>query len=113
MFLRLVIPNVAHCRLTAGAIRAIAWLSWRRGLLPMMVLNTELLLFLDAPGHSKEVLLAIAKLLSDGPVVVVPLVLACLWIWGRPEGRSPHLAAVRKLIVHAASSGLSPLEFAN
>jgi ABC-type transport system involved in cytochrome bd biosynthesis fused ATPase/permease subunit len=51
MFLRLVIPNVAHCRLTAGAIRAIAWLSWRRGLLPMMVLNTELLLFLDAPGR--------------------------------------------------------------
>jgi hypothetical protein len=45
-----------------------------------MVLNTELLEFLDAPGHSKEVVLAIAKLLSDRPVVVVPLVLSCLWI---------------------------------
>lgn len=71
---------------------------------------------LTVPGCArplKEALLAIAKLLSDGPVVVVPLVLACLWILGRPEGRPPHLAAVRKLIFHAASRGLSPLEFAN
>jgi undecaprenyl-diphosphatase len=64
----------------------------------MMSWNTELLLFLNAPAHPTEVLLAVAKLLSDGPVVVVPLVLACLWIWGRPEARPAHLAVAACLI---------------
>jgi undecaprenyl-diphosphatase len=64
----------------------------------MIFWNTELFLFLNAPGHLNAITRSAAKLLAHSPVVVVPLLLACLWIWGRPESRPAHVAIAACLI---------------
>ena len=64
----------------------------------MIVWNTDTHIVPKCVRLPAGVLLAVATLLLDGPVVIVPLVLACLWIWGRPEGRPRNLAVAACLM---------------
>lgn len=64
----------------------------------MIFWNTERLLFVDAARHLTAISLPAANFLGHWPLVVVPLLLACLWIWGRPRSRPAHLAIAACLI---------------
>lgn len=58
-----------------------------------MLWNTDLFLLLNAPTHPGAAMFLVAEALAATPVVLAPVLLACLWVWGRP-GRQPALLAV-------------------
>lgn len=55
--------------------------------------NTDLFLLLNAPAYPGAAMLLVAEALAAAPVLLAPVLLACLWVWGRPD-RRPALLAV-------------------
>jgi undecaprenyl-diphosphatase len=54
--------------------------------------NHQLFLSLNAPSAVRSPLTAVAGVVANSPVAVVPLVLAGLWVWGDPARRRGLLA---------------------
>lgn len=55
--------------------------------------NTNLFLMLNASAQPGPAMLFIADALASGPVLLAPVALICLWVWGRQDCR-PALLAV-------------------
>ena len=61
--------------------------------------NTHLFLILNAAVEPGPMMQVIAGLLASGPVLLAPVLLTCLWIWGDPERRPALLAVTGGLFV--------------
>lgn len=64
--------------------------------------NTDLFLLLNAPSHPGGAMLLFAEILAAGPVMLAPVLLACLWVWGHPDRRAALLAVAAGLFVGQA-----------
>lgn len=76
------------CRLVPPA-REIGLLDW----------NQHLFLLFDAPAHPAAWLVQDVTALADSPVIVAPLLLLALWIWGVPARRGALLAVAGASLV--------------
>jgi len=61
--------------------------------------NQHLFLLLNAPAHPAGWLVGSVVALADSPVMVAPLLLVALWIWGVPSRRGALLAVAVALLV--------------
>ena len=61
--------------------------------------NRALFLLINASAHPPHAVVAVAKLFASSPVVVVPLLLVILWVWGRRSARGGLLAAAVATII--------------
>ena len=61
--------------------------------------NQHLFLLLNAPAHPAAWLVSGVIALAESPVVVAPLLLVALWIWGRPAHRGALLAVAGAMLV--------------
>ena len=61
--------------------------------------NQHLLLLLNAPAHPAGWLVGSVVALANSPVIVAPLLLVTLWIWGVPSRRGALLAVAGALLV--------------
>lgn len=64
--------------------------------------NTNLFLLLNAPSHPGGAMFLFAEVLAAGPVLLAPVLLSCLWVWGRPERRPALIAVAAGLFVGQA-----------
>lgn len=68
--------------------------------------NTALFLLLNAPVHPGDAMLLAAEALASVPVLLAPILLACLWVWGHPDRRPALLAVAASLFVGQAANML-------
>lgn len=61
--------------------------------------NRALFLLINAPAHPPHVVVEVAKLFASSPIVVVPLLLVALWVWGRRSARGGLLAAAIATVI--------------
>ena len=64
--------------------------------------NTTLFLSLNASEQPGGAMLLAAELAAIGPVLLAPVLLTCLWIWGAPNRRAALLATATGLFVGQA-----------
>ncbi len=64
--------------------------------------NTHLFLLLNAAAQPGPAALFAAETLASGPVLLAPVLLACLWIWGRADRRPTLLAVAAGLFLGQA-----------
>ena len=64
--------------------------------------NTTLFMLLNAPEQPGVAMLLAAKLAASGPVLLPPVLLTCLWVWGTPNRRPALLATAAGLFVGQA-----------
>ena len=61
--------------------------------------NTDLFLALNASAQPGPAMLFIADALASAPVLLAPVALICLWVWGRQDRRPALLAVAGGLFV--------------
>lgn len=61
--------------------------------------NTDFFLLLNATLQPGTLMLLISGALATGPVLLAPVLLACLWVWGHLEQRAALLAVAAGTIV--------------
>jgi undecaprenyl-diphosphatase len=59
----------------------------------MLSLNTALFLSLNAASRPGPVLQGMVVAVASAPVLLAPVLLACLWVWGPPARRAALIAA--------------------
>ena len=64
--------------------------------------NTHLFLLLNAAAQPGPAMLFAAEILASGPVLLAPVLLTCLWVWGRPDRRPALLAIAAGLFIGQA-----------
>lgn len=64
--------------------------------------NTHLFLMLNAAADPGPIMRFAAGILASGPVLLAPVLLTCLWVWGDPERRPALLAVAGGLFVGQA-----------
>ena len=67
-----------------------------------MLWNTDLFLLLNAPARPGAAMLLFAEALAAAPVLLPPILLASLWVWGRQECRPALLAVAAAVFVGQA-----------
>lgn len=67
----------------------------------MEALNTHLFLLMNASAHPSPLVVALARVLADGLVWLVPLLLVAGWLWGDEQHR--------KVMLEATATGLMGL----
>lgn len=61
--------------------------------------NRALFLLINAPANPPHAEVAVAKLFASSPIIVVPLLLIALWVWGRRSARGGLLAAAIATVI--------------
>jgi undecaprenyl-diphosphatase len=78
----------------------------------MLALNKHLFLLLNAPVHPYPTTVAVAELAASGVIILVPFLLAGLWIWGDPTRRARLVAtAIAAAVALGANQVLGLLWF--
>jgi len=67
-------------------------LSWRGGGLAMLSWNTALFLSVNAASKPGAMWQHLAEAVANAPVLMAPVLLSCLWIWGPPARRAALIA---------------------
>ena len=65
----------------------------------MQSLNQQIFLLVNASAHPNPIIVQLAIVVADSPLIVGPLLMAALWVWGAPARRGALLTVAGALLL--------------
>jgi len=96
---RAIVRLFGEQRAKLGAAPIPRWIARPATEIKLLDLNQHLFRLLNAPAHPAAWLIRSVIPLANSPVIVAPLLLVALWVWGMPSRRGALLAVAGTLLI--------------